>query len=98
MNMRIFYLFLGLLVLAAVAFGYAMYVWSADRDEENLLNVKANIPEGCTLHDLGAYPDLRRLIIVTCNGQTTVSTNYSWPMSKGRNEQITTVTLGLANR
>jgi hypothetical protein len=42
---------------------------------EQMTNVRSQLPAGCELLDLGAYGEIDRLVVVTCDGRQTVSTN-----------------------
>jgi hypothetical protein len=52
-----------------------------ERDAER---VKASLPEGCTIFDLGPYGEIESLIMIKCDGRDTVSTNTHDAQSDGR--------------
>jgi hypothetical protein len=47
--------------------------------------VRANMPDGCSIRDLGSYGDVRHVIAVFCDGRRTSSLNYEQSASKSSN-------------
>ena len=60
--------------VAAVAVA-CLLLAACEPTAEQVSNVRSQLPEGCELLDLGAYGEIDRLVVVTCDGRQTVSTN-----------------------
>lgn len=44
--------------------------------------VQEQLPEGCTIHDLGEYGRYSHLTAIICNGRPTTSLNFRRPQGK----------------
>lgn len=57
-------------------------------EAEEQARVKAALPAGCELQDLGRYGRARSVFVVTCDGQTTRSTNSVQSSGKTTSQEL----------
>lgn len=69
--------------VAAVA-ALCLLLAACEPTVEQMNNVRSHLPAGCELLDLGAYGEIDRLVVVTCDGRKTVSTNSVIIKSSGK--------------
>lgn len=54
----------------------ALTLAGCDPTDEQVAKVRAALPAGCVVRDLGSYGDINHLVVVTCNDRRTQTQNF----------------------
>lgn len=52
--------------------------------EEEKTNLRAVLPEGCVIHDVGSYGSLEQLLVIVCDGRNVTNTGFYVTRSNGK--------------
>lgn len=70
----------------------ALFLAACEPTAEQVDRVRQALPEGCRLHHLGAYGDIRNLVVVLCDGREATTANQVEKRGKG-SAQTTSITI-----